>query len=140
MAQTSGESEWEAAVMNFPQWLPRRLLPWLAGGMLMLLALILTPTVLRHESAVKIRVAHVGTPLPDGFYLYQQLTAQGIRIKSITPAGNALVIHFDSEEQSLAAQKVLRRLLPDGYVVAQMDSADRQQWLNLPDASRQSLS
>ncbi|WP_312239460.1 EnvZ/OmpR regulon moderator MzrA [Pantoea sp.] len=126
--------------MKLPHWLPKRFAPWLIGGMLVLLTVILTPTMLRHETAVKIRVAHAGTPLPDGFYLYQQLTAQGIRIKSITPAGNALVIHFDSEEQSLAAQKVLRRLLPDGYVVAQMDSADRQPWLNSTDPSRQSLS
>ncbi|MFH8135319.1 EnvZ/OmpR regulon moderator MzrA [Pantoea osteomyelitidis] len=126
--------------MTLPQWLPKRLLPWLAGGVLLLLVITLTPTMLRHETAVKIRVAHAGTPLPDGFYLYQQLTAQGIRIKSITPAGNALIIHFDSEEQGLAAQKVLRRLLPDGYVVAQMDSANRQEWLNAPGSARHSLS
>ena len=96
--------------------IPRRMLPWLTVAALLLLALCLTP--LRHESVVQIRVSHAGGPLPDGFYLYQQLTAQGIRIKSITPSGDALIIHFENEEQSLAAQKVLRRLLPDGFVVA----------------------
>lgn len=126
--------------MKQPLWLPKRLIPWLAGGtLLLLLAVAITPALLTHEAAVKIRVAHAGTPLPDGFYLYQQLTAQGIRIKSITPAGNALVIHFDSEEQSLAAQKVLRRLLSQGYVVAQMDSAGRQEWQHNDDPSHQSF-
>lgn len=98
--------------------IPRRMLPWLTVAALLLLVLCLTPTLLRHESVVQIRVSHAGGPLPDGFYLYQQLTAQGIRIKSITPSGDALIIHFENEEQSLAAQKVLRRLLPDGFVVA----------------------
>ncbi|WP_130831967.1 EnvZ/OmpR regulon moderator MzrA [[Erwinia] mediterraneensis] len=126
--------------MKLPQWLPKRLLTWLLGGVLLLLTLVLTPSWLRHDTAVQIRVAHGSTPLPDGFYLYQQLTAQGIRIKSITPAGNTLVIHFDSEEQSLAAQKVLRRLLTEGYVVAQMDSAGRQDWQHSTDPSHQSFS
>ncbi len=85
---------------------------------LLLLVICITPTLLRHESVVQIRVSHACGPLPDGFYIYQQLTAQGIRIKSMTPSGDALIIHFESEEQSLAAQKVLRRLLPDGFVVA----------------------
>lgn len=103
---------------------PRRMLPWLAVAALLLLAIGLAPTLLRHDTVVQIRVSHAGGPLPDGFYLYQQLTAKGIRIKSITPAGDALIIHFENEEQSLAAQKVLRHLLPDGFVVARhLDSA-----------------
>ena len=112
--------------------IPRRLLPWLLGGVLALVAVSFAPTLLNHETVVKIRVANSGTPLPDGFYLYQQLSAQGVRIKSITPAGDALVIHFEHEEQSLAAQKVLRRLLPQGFVVAAGHQASQQN----QDASR----
>lgn len=119
-----------------PHVLPRRMLPWLAVTLLVVIALCVTPSLLRHDTVVQIRVSHSGAPLPDGFYLYQQLTAQGIRIKSITPAGDSLVIHFDNEEQSIAAQKVLRRLLPNGFVVAQQDQALRQ----LPPSYSTSLS
>ncbi len=106
--------------------LSRRLLPWLCGGALLLLAAGVAPLLWQHESVVQIRVVHSGTNLPDGFYLYQQLSAQGVRIKSITSADDALVIHFDNEEQSLAAQKVLRRLLPQGFVVAAGPQASQQ--------------
>ncbi|QDY43103.1 EnvZ/OmpR regulon moderator MzrA [Candidatus Pantoea soli] len=105
---------------------PRRFLPWLGGGVLLLLAVCLVPRVMQHETVVKIRVAQSGTNLPDGFYLYQQLSAKGVHIKSITTAGDALVIHFENEEQSLAAQKVLRRLLPQGLVVAAGPQASQQ--------------
>ncbi|MDF2786478.1 MAG: modulator protein [Pantoea eucrina] len=104
----------------------RPLLPWLCGCILLLLAAGAAPLLWQHETVVQIRVAHSGTNLPDGFYLYQQLSAQGVRIKSITPAGDALVIHFEDEEQSLAAQKVLRRLLPQGFVVAADPQASQQ--------------
>lgn len=116
--------------------LPKRILPWAFGGALALLAVIVVPPLLQHETVVQIRVAHSGTNLPDGFYLYQQLTAQGVRIKSITPSGDALVIHFENEEQSLAAQKVLRRLLPQGFVVASGPQASQQ----VPDANRPTYS
>lgn len=102
---------------------PKRWLPWLIGGAFVLMAISMLPRLMHHENVVQIRVSHAGAPMPDGFYLYQQLSAQGIRIKSITPAGDALIIHFDNEEQSLAAQKVLRRLLPEGFIVAQNDQA-----------------
>ncbi|MBD9643706.1 MULTISPECIES: EnvZ/OmpR regulon moderator MzrA [Pantoea] len=111
---------------------PRRFLPWALGGALALLAICFVPTLMQHETVVQIRVANSGTNLPDGFYLYQQLSAQGVRIKSITPSGDALVIHFENEEQSLAAQKVLKRLLPQGFVVAAGPQASQQ----YPDASR----
>jgi hypothetical protein len=115
---------------------PRRVLPWAVAGALALLAVIIVPSMMQHDTVVKIRVAHSGTNLPDGFYLYQQLTAQGVRIKSITPSGDALVIHFENEEQSLAAQKVLRRLLPQGFVVASGPQASQQ----VPDANRPTYS
>jgi len=111
--------------MKLLQAIPKRWLPWLAAGLFALITLCVAPTLIQHETVVQIRVSHAGATLPDGFYLYQQLSAQGIRIKSITPAGDALIIHFDSEEQSLAAQKVLRRLLPQGFIVAQHEQAQR---------------
>ena len=115
---------------------PRRFLPWAVAGALALLAVIIVPSLMQHDTVVKIRVAHSGTNLPDGFYLYQQLSAQGVRIKSITPSGDALVIHFENEEQSLAAQKVLRRLLPQGFVVASGPQASQQ----VPNANRPTYS
>lgn len=115
---------------------PRRFLPWAVAVALALLAVIIVPSLMQHDTVVKIRVAHSGTNLPDGFYLYQQLSAQGVRIKSITPSGDALVIHFENEEQSLAAQKVLRRLLPQGFVVASGPQASQQ----VPDANRPTYS
>lgn len=115
---------------------PRRFLPWTLAGALALLALIFAPSLLQHETEVQIRIAHSGTNLPDGFYLYQQLAAQGVRIKSITPADDAMVIHFDDEEQCLAALKVLRRLLPQGFVVA----AGPQAFQQLPHANRPTYS
>ena len=111
--------------MKLLQAIPKRWLPWLIAGVFALIAIGIAPTLMRHETVVQIRVSHAGATLPDGFYLYQQLSAQGIRIKSITPAGDALIIHFDSEEQSLAAQKVLRRLLPKGFIVAQHEQSQR---------------
>lgn len=107
--------------MKLLQAIPGRWIPWLIAGALALGAISMIPPLMKHETVVQIRVSHAGATLPDGFYLYQQLSAQGIRIKSITPSGDALVIHFDSEEQSLAAQKVLRCLLPQGFIVAQHD-------------------
>ncbi|MDZ7277192.1 EnvZ/OmpR regulon moderator MzrA [Pantoea eucrina] len=104
--------------MNMIRRMPKRWLAWAVAGALALLAVVIVPNLLQHETVIKIRVAHSGSNLPDGFYLYQQLSAQGVRIKSITPSGDALVIHFENEEQSLAAQKVLQRLLPQGFVVA----------------------
>ncbi len=109
--------------MKTLQAIPKHWRPWLIGGAFALIAISLVPGLMRHENVVQIRVSHAGALMPDGFYLYQQLSAQGIRIKSITPAGDALVIHFDNEEQSLAAQKVLRRLLPEGFIVAQHDQS-----------------
>nr|MBA2816414.1 Modulator protein MzrA [Candidatus Pantoea persica] len=83
---------------------PRRMmLPWLAVAALLLLVICLAPMLLRHDTMVQIRVSHAGGPLPDGFHLYQQLTAKSIRIKSIKPAGDALIINFENEVQSPAA-------------------------------------
>ncbi|WP_128179106.1 EnvZ/OmpR regulon moderator MzrA [[Pantoea] beijingensis] len=108
----------------------RYLLPGLFLAALVLLALTMIPTLFRTETAVQIRTSHEGIALPDGFYIYQRLNAQGIQIKSITPDDdNALVIKFDSEEESLAAQKFLHTIFPNGFVIAQIDSPSSKYWI-----------
>ncbi|MFS2221215.1 EnvZ/OmpR regulon moderator MzrA [Pantoea sp. B65] len=108
----------------------RRLLPWLMLGALALLAMALMPALYRHETALQIRASRQGTSLPDGFYVWQRLNAQGIQIKSITPEHDALVIKFDSQEQSTAAQKALRELLPYGFEIAEIDSSSTKSWFS----------
>ncbi len=107
-----------------------RLWPWLMFSIMALLTIVFIPSRFRHEAALQIHASHQGGSLPDGFYVYQHLNAQGIQIKSITPAHDSLVIRFESQEQSLAAQKVLRDILPDGFVIAQMRSRSGNLWLN----------
>ncbi|QKJ88757.1 EnvZ/OmpR regulon moderator MzrA [Paramixta manurensis] len=107
-----------------------RTLPWLLFGVALLLVVALTPRLLRDESALQIRVSSQGVTLPDGFYVYQRLNAQGIQIKSITPSGDTLVIHFDSSEESQAAQKALHEIFPYGFVIAQIESGADRHWLS----------
>ncbi len=70
--------------------------------------------------------------MPDGFSIWHHLDAHGIRFKSITPQNDALVIKFDSSDQSAAAKKVLDRTLPQGYIIAQQDDDQdlAPQWLS----------
>lgn len=70
------------------------------------------------SAVVRIGVAHKGASLPDGFFLYQNLTARGIAIKSIIPGQDGLVIRLETEEQRLATQKILKELLSDDYTTA----------------------
>ncbi|MBT0726090.1 EnvZ/OmpR regulon moderator MzrA [Rosenbergiella australiborealis] len=67
------------------------------------------------EAVVKINVTNRGISLPDGFFLYQHLSAEGITIKSITSGSDSLVISFNSTEDSRAAEKVLKRIFDDSY-------------------------
>ncbi|WP_241571563.1 EnvZ/OmpR regulon moderator MzrA [Rosenbergiella nectarea] len=67
------------------------------------------------EAIVKINVMNHGVSLPDGFFLYQHLSAEGITIKSITSGSDSLIISFNSIEDSHAAEKVLKRILDNGY-------------------------
>jgi len=67
------------------------------------------------EAVVKINVMNHGVSLPDGFFLYQHLSAEGITIKSITSGSDSLIISFNSIEESHAAEKVLKRILDSGY-------------------------
>ncbi|WP_241645828.1 EnvZ/OmpR regulon moderator MzrA [Rosenbergiella metrosideri] len=68
-----------------------------------------------HEAVVKINVTNHGLSLPDGFFLYQHLSAEGITIKSITSGSDSLIISFNSIEESHAAEKVLKRILDNSY-------------------------
>lgn len=111
-----------------------RVVPWLGllAASLLTLTLVVTllPALFRSEAALQIRTLRQGNSLPDGFYVYQSLTAQGIRIKSITPDHDSLVIRFDSQEQSDAAEKVLRELLPYGFDIARQEGHGATNWVN----------
>lgn len=78
----------------------------------------------RTESTLEIRSSQQGISMPDGFYVWHHLDANGIRFKSITPDNNSLLIKFDSSAQSEAAKAVLYKTLPHGYVIAQQDEDD----------------
>jgi len=67
------------------------------------------------DAMVKINVTDHGLSLPDGFFLYQHLSAEGITIKSITSGSDSLIISFNSVEDSHAAEKVLKKILDNGY-------------------------
>lgn len=75
----------------------------------------------RTESTLQIRASQQGISMPDGFFVWHHLDANGIRFKSITPENNSLLIKFDSSAQSEAAKAVLYKTLPHGYVIAQQD-------------------
>ncbi|MGB9095547.1 EnvZ/OmpR regulon moderator MzrA [Erwinia sp.] len=104
-----------------------------------LLLVAFIPTLFRNDTALQIRASRQGTTLPDGFYVYQRLNAEGIRIKSITPDNDSLVIRFDTEEQSMAAEKVLHQLLPYGFDIGQMDPSGSSQLMNRLSLRKQSV-
>ncbi|MBJ3815350.1 EnvZ/OmpR regulon moderator MzrA [Shimwellia pseudoproteus] len=80
-------------------------------------------SVMHHkEATLEIRSTQSGVTTPDGFFVWHHLNAHGIAFKSITPHKNALLIKFDSPQQSSAAKAVLLRSLPQGYVIAQDDN------------------
>lgn len=118
----------------------RRWLPWMLVALLAVLTISVLTPLMHSESGLQIRVARQNGTLPDGFYLYQQLNAQGIQIKSITPDRDALIIKFDSAEQSLAAQKVLRQLLPGGFTVAHLHDGETAHQLALSSRAGSDLS
>ncbi|AJJ09311.1 hypothetical protein CH64_2142 [Yersinia rohdei] len=96
---------------------------------LLLVALLFTPMIMRTESALKIRPNQQGLSLPDGFYLYQHLDQRGIRIKSITPENNSLVVSLESPEQQKEAIEALQNILPTGFVIVSSESKKRQRLL-----------
>ncbi|EEQ02591.1 hypothetical protein yrohd0001_14910 [Yersinia rohdei ATCC 43380] len=96
---------------------------------MLLVALLFTPMIMRTESALKIRPNQQGLSLPDGFYLYQHLDQRGIRIKSITPENNSLVVSLESPEQQKEAIEALQNILPTGFVIVSSESKKRQRLL-----------
>ncbi|MEI2266039.1 EnvZ/OmpR regulon moderator MzrA [Erwinia sp. CGal63] len=115
----------------------KQTLSLLALASVALTAVMLLPTLFRSETALQIRASRQGAMLPDGFYVWQRLNAEGIHIKSITPDKNSLVITFDSQEQSSAAEKVLRRLLPENLDIAH--SEQNADWVSRIGQRRQSI-
>nr|WP_041474274.1 EnvZ/OmpR regulon moderator MzrA [Erwinia sp. Ejp617] len=108
----------------------RRFLPWLVVAIVALTGLAIIPALFRHDSTLQIRASRQGVSLPDGFYVYQTLSTQGIHIKSITPEQDSLVIRFDSPEQSCAAERVLRELFPQGFDIAHQPGQGATSWIN----------
>ncbi|CNF47663.1 protein YqjB [Yersinia enterocolitica] len=96
---------------------------------LLLAALLFTPIIMRTESALKIRPNQQGLSLPDGFSLYQHLDQRGIRIKSITPENDSLVVSLESPEQQQEAITALQDILPNGYIIVSSESKKRQRLL-----------
>ena len=116
-----------------------RLLTMVVLGLLALMLVMVLPALFRSETALQIRASRQGTVLPDGFYVYQRLNAEGIHIKSITPDHNSLVIKFDSLEESTAAEKVLRQLLPEGFDIAQLEQPASSEWISRISLHKQSV-
>lgn len=95
-------------------------------GVLAATTLALCSGIPAKETTIEIRVASQGNSLPDGFYVWHHLDANGIGFKSITPKNNNLLITFASSAQSDAAKEVLYRALPGGYVIDQQNNSNNQ--------------
>ncbi len=99
---------------------------------------LLLPALLNKETALEIKLASEHGSLPDGFYVYQLLNGRGIKIKSITPARDSLIILLDTPEQALAAQRALKDDLKGDYSILPSDRQTTGHWLhklNKPSAS-----
>ncbi|HKM97020.1 MAG TPA: EnvZ/OmpR regulon moderator MzrA [Buttiauxella sp.] len=95
-------------------------------------ALLIWAGMQRPESTLEIRSNQQGISMPDGFFVWHHLDANGIPFKSITPDNNSLLIKFDSSAQSEAAKVVLDKTLPRGYVIAQQEEEEEnsaRSWL-----------
>ena len=116
----------------------RRLRAALLVGALAIASLMVWSGMQNKDSTLEIRASRQGGSIPDGFYVWHHLDANGIRFKSITPQNDVLLITFDSSAQSAEAKKVLDRTLPQGYIIAQQDESNQAAiWLTrLRDTSR----
>lgn len=84
----------------------------------------------QQESTLEIRAVQQGATIPDGFFVWHHLDANGIRFKSITPHNNTLLIKFDSSAQSEAAARVLSASLPKGYIITpRQEGTSFDHWL-----------
>ncbi|EPE9886609.1 modulator protein [Yersinia ruckeri] len=106
---------------------------------ILLLVALFTPIMLRTESTLKITPNQQGLSLPDGFYLYQHLDERGIRIKSITPENDSLVVSLESPEQQEKAIEALQDILPSGYIIVPSESTKRHRWLPKFGSDRQEI-
>jgi len=120
-------------------WTTPRYLGVLTLAVVALLSVVFLPALFGSENALQIRATRQGIALPDGFYVYQRLNAEGVHIKSITPDKNSLVIKFDSQEQSKAAEKILRELLPHDFDIAQLVESGSFEWINRLSRHRQTI-
>lgn len=105
----------------------------LSLGMVVMLCILLWlwAALQREESTLAIRPINQAS-MPDGFSISHHLDANGIRFKSITPKDDALLITFESSEQSVAAKRVLDNSLPHVYVIALQDEDNNPaSWLSL---------
>jgi hypothetical protein len=84
----------------------------------------------QNTNALQIRPVRAGVSLPDGFYVYQSLNQRGIRIQSITPVEDGLVVELDSREQREMAEHVLQDILPLGFSVQRCDPPPSQLWVH----------
>lgn len=86
----------------------------------------------QQDTTIEIRASHQGYSIPDGFYVWHHLDANGISFKSITPQNNNLLITFATSAQGRAAKEVLNRAFPRGYVIDQReDESEPVTWLSL---------
>ena len=105
----------------------------LSLGMVLMLCILLWlwAALQREESTLAIRPINQAS-MPDGFSISHHLDANGIRFKSITPKDDALLVTFESSEQSAAAKRVLDNTLPHVYVIALQDEDNNPaSWLSL---------
>ncbi|PLR50804.1 modulator protein [Chimaeribacter arupi] len=93
------------------------------------LGLLALPRGNSQENALSIRPERHGLTLPDGFFVYQNLDQRGIRIKSITPEKDTLIIRLASPQQQQAAREALSVILPQGYIVEQRAVSAEQTWV-----------
>ncbi|BDH44501.1 modulator protein MzrA [Salmonella enterica subsp. enterica serovar Choleraesuis] len=98
-----------------PQW---RLLRFALPLLLALTAVLAWSANRQHEATLEIRAVREGVSLPDGFFVWHHLDANGIAFKSITPHRDGLVIRCVTNVQCEAARDVLRRSLPQDYELA----------------------
>ncbi|GBU13079.1 hypothetical protein AwEntero_16800 [Enterobacterales bacterium] len=83
----------------------------------------------QNTITLQIRTAHAGQTLPDGFSVYQSLNERGIRIKSITPLQDGLIVQLDSQEQRLLAERALQDILPMGFSIKLCEPPKSPLWI-----------
>lgn len=82
-----------------------------------------------NANTLQIRSVRAGISLPDGFYVYQSLNQRGIRIQSITPVEDGLIVKLDSREQRELAEHALQDILPLGFSIQLCDPPQPQRWM-----------